>query len=220
MLYYSPQLNTIHRGKLLLDNHSSEPKFNRDDVIIEQEKFVYHGFFRLKEYRLRHRLFAGGWSETITREVFVRGDAVGVLLYDPKQQAVVMVEQFRTGALKDASTPWLVEIVAGGIPKGEEPAAVAIKEVFEETGLEVSKVQPMVSYYASPGGNAEKFHLFYAIIDASLAGGIHGLKDEHEDIRVCVFSLEECMQAVAAGNVNNAMTLIALQWLQMHHQEL
>ncbi len=203
-----------------LRNKSSEPEFNHNDVIIEQEKVVYHGFFRLKEYRLRHRLFAGGWSETITREIFVRGDAVGVLLYDPKQQAVVLVEQFRPGALRDTSTPWLVEIVAGGIPAGEAPAAVAIKEVFEETGLEVSKVQPMVSYYASPGGNAEKFHLFYAIIDASLAGGIHGLKDEHEDIRVCVFSLEECMQAVAAGSVNNAMTLIALQWLQMHHQEL
>jgi ADP-ribose pyrophosphatase len=203
-----------------LRNHSSKLEFNHNDVIIEQEKFVYHGFFRLKEYRLRHRLFAGGWSETITREVFVRGDAVGVLLYDPKRQAVVMVEQFRTGAIKDAHSAWLIEIVAGGIPEGEEPAAIAIKEVFEETGLEVSKVQPMVSYYASPGGNAEKFHLFYAIIDASLAGGIYGLKDEHEDIRVCVFSLEECMQAVAAGSVSNAMTLIALQWLQLHYQQL
>lgn len=201
-------------------NHSSQPEFNHNDVIIEQEKVVYRGFFCLKEYRLRHRLFAGGWSEPITREVFVRGDAVGVLLYDPKRQAVVMVEQFRTGAIKDANSPWLIEIVAGGIPAGEAPAAVAIKEVFEETGLEVSKVQPMVSYYASPGGNAEKFHLFYAIIDASLAGGIYGLKDENEDIRVCVFSLEECRQAVAAGNVDNAMTLIALQWLQMHYQEL
>ena len=201
-------------------NHSSEPEFNHNDVIIEQEKVVYHGFFRLKEYRLRHRLFAGGWSEAITREVFVRGDAVGVLLYDPKQQAVVLVEQFRTGALKDAHTPWLIEIVAGGIPAGEAPEVVAIKEVFEETGLQVTHVQPMACYYASPGGNAEKFHLFYAIIDASLAGGIHGLKDEHEDIRVRVFSLEECSRALAEGNINNAMSLIALQWLQLHHQEL
>lgn len=203
-----------------MHNHSSKPEFNRDDVIIEQEKIVYHGFFRLKEYRLRHRLFAGDWSESITREVFVRGDAVGVLLYDPKQHAVVLVEQFRTGALKDTDTPWLIEIVAGGIPAGETPEVVAIKEVFEETGLQVTNVHPMVSYYASPGGNAEKFYLFYAIIDASLAGGIHGLKDEHEDIRVRVFSLEECQRALAGGKVNNGMTLIALQWLQMHYQEL
>jgi ADP-ribose pyrophosphatase len=189
-------------------------------VIIEQEKIVYRGFFSIKEYHLRHRLFAGGWSNTITREVFVRGDAVGVLLYDPKQQAVVLVEQFRPGALKDAHSPWVIEIVAGGIPTGETPEATAIKEVFEETGLEVNQVHPMVSYYASPGGNAEKFHLFYAIIDASFAGGIYGLKDEDEDIRVRVFSLEECQRALAAGNVNNALTLIALQWLQLHHQEL
>lgn len=201
-------------------NQSSEPEFNHNDVVIEQEKIVYRGFFSIKEYLLRHRLFAGGWSKPITREVFVRGDAVGVLLYDPKQQAVVLVEQFRPGALKDTLSPWVIEIVAGGIPAGETPAAVAIKEVFEETGLKVDTVHPMVSYYASPGSNAEKFHLFYAIIDASLAGGIYGLKDEDEDIRVRVFSLEECNRAVAEGNVNNALTLIALQWLQCHHQEL
>ncbi len=201
-------------------NPSSAPEFSHNDVIIEQEKIVYRGFFSIKEYHLRHRLFAGGWSEAVTREVFVRGDAVGVLLYDPKQQAVVLVEQFRPGALKDVNTPWVIEIVAGSIPAGEAPAAVALKEVFEETGLQVTDVRPMVSYYASPGGNAEKFHLFYAIIDASLAGGIHGLKDEHEDIRVRVFSLEECRQALAEGSVNNALTLIALQWLQLHYQEL
>lgn len=198
----------------------SDPNFTHHDVTIEEEKVVYHGFFKLKEYRLRHRLFEGGWSEPITREVFVRGDAVGVLLYDPKLKAVVLVEQFRTGALKDPLSPWLIEIVAGGIPANESPAAVAKKEVLEETGLQVETVYPMVSYYASPGGNAEKFHLFYAIVDASLAHGIHGLKDEHEDIRVRVLSLEACWQALESGTINNALTLIALQWLKLHHQQL
>ena len=196
------------------------PLFNRNDVVIEQEDIVYQGFFSLKQYRLRHRLFAGGWSAPILREVFARGGAVGVLLYDPKQKAVVLVEQFRPGALNDPISPWIIEIVAGSIPAGETPKDVAIKEIYEETGLHVTNVQPMVSYYASPGSNAEKFHLFYAIIDASLASGIHGLKDEHEDIHVRVFSLEACNRALAEGNVNNAMTLIALQWLQLHHQEL
>ena len=197
-----------------------EPNFTHHDVKIEQEKIVYKGFFSIKEYRLRHRLFAGGWSDSLTREVFMRGDAVGVLLYDPKQKAVVLVEQFRTGAIQDGVTPWLTEIVAGGIPAGESPESVAKKEVLEETGSQVETVRPMVSYYVSPGGNAEKFHLFYAIVDASLADGIHGLKEEHEDIRVRVLSLEACWQALGSGTINNALTLIALQWLQLHHQQL
>lgn len=188
--------------------------------MIEQEKIVYSGFFKIKQYLLRHRLFAGSWSESVTREVFMRGDAVGVLLYDPKQKAVVLVEQFRTGAIRDPLSPWLIEIVAGGIPAGESPESVAKKEILEETGLHIETVHPMVSYYASPGGNAEKFHLFYAIVDASLAHGIHGLKEEHEDIRVCVRSLEECWEALESGTINNALTLIALQWLQLHHQHL
>ncbi len=199
---------------------NSEPPFTQNDVIVLQEKIVYRGFFSLKEYRLRHRLFSGGWSQTVTREVFVRGGAVGVLLYDPKEKAVVLVEQFRPGALNDAVSPWVIEIVAGSLPVGEDPDAVAKKEVFEETGLQVDTIRPIVSYYASPGSNAEKFHLFYAIIDSSLASGIHGLKEEHEDIRVRVFSLEDCNQALAEGTVNNALTLIALQWLQLHYQQL
>ncbi len=199
---------------------SPELNFHRQDIQIEEERTVYQGFFKIKRYRLRHRLFGGGWTDTVTREVFYRGDAVGVLLYDPKQKAVVLVEQFRTGALQDPNTPWLIEAVAGSIPPGESPEQVAKKEILEETGLKVETVHPMMSYYVSPGGNSEKFYLFYAIVDASLAQGIHGLKDEHEDIRVRVFSLEECWQALETGALNNAMTVIALQWLKLHHHEL
>lgn len=198
----------------------TEHGFTRNDVIIEQDKVVYKGHFQLKEYRLRHRLFAGGMSDIVMREVFNREGAVGVLLYDPRQQAVVLVEQFRAGALNDVQTPWLIEIVAGAIPVGETPEATAKKEVFEETGLQIDTVHRITTYYVSPGGNSERIHLFYAIVDARLAGGIHGLADEHEDIRVHVFSLEECWQALAEGTVNNAMTLISLQWLQLNYQSL
>lgn len=203
-----------------MHNHSFETEFTHHDIDIQEEEIVYRGFFHVKKYCLRHRLFAGGWSESLTREVFARGHAVGVLLYDPKLQTVVLVEQFRPGALQDPQTPWVIEIVAGGVPAGEEPETTAIKEVFEETGLRVTEVKPMLSYYVSPGSNAEKFHLFYAIIDASSAGGIYGLEDEHEDIRVRVVSLEECNRALSTGKINNALTLIALQWLQLHYQEL
>ena len=194
--------------------------FTQQDVTIEQEQFVYQGYFRVKEYKLRHRLFEGGQSHTVTREVFMRGNAVGVLLYDPKEKVAVLIEQFRPGALNHPITPWLIEVVAGGIPRGETAEATAKKEIWEETGLTVDTVHPITTYYVSPGGNSEQIHLFYALVDSTKADGIHGLKEENEDIRIRKFSLQDCADALASGAVNNAMTLISLQWLQLHHHHL
>ncbi len=190
-------------------------RFRSQDVEIETQKTVYQGFFSIIKYQLKHKLFAGGESETIEREVFVRGDAVGVLLYDSKQQKVVLAEQFRTGALADPDSPWLIEVVAGGVKAGESLEAVAKREVLEEMGLEIDTLRPIASYYVSPGGDAERMHLFCAEVDASQASGVHGLAHEHEDIQTRVFSLEECFAALEAGTINNASTLISLQWLKL-----
>ncbi len=72
-------------------------ELNRGDVEILHEEDVFRGFFRLTRFKLRHRLFGGGWSDIFTRELFRRRDAVGVLLYDPQRDCVALVEQFRVG---------------------------------------------------------------------------------------------------------------------------
>ena len=82
----------------------------------------YTGFFRMEKYRLRHELFRGGWSAPMIRECFERGHAVAVLLYDPEQDQVVLVEQFRIGAIEFPGGPWLLEIVAGIIDQPDESA--------------------------------------------------------------------------------------------------
>ena len=53
-------------------------------------------------------------------------------------------------------------------------------------------------------------------MDASHAGGIHGFAEENEDILVHVLDLEEAFAAVKSGRINNAATIIALQWLQLN----
>jgi len=180
----------------------------------------YDGFFRILRYRLRHRLFRGGWSRVLTRELFERGHAAAVLPYDPETDQVVLTEQFRIGALQAPSGPWLLEIVAGIIEVGETPEAVVQRDAIEEIGCAVGELMSICDYHVSPGGTSERIHLFCGRVDASQAGGVHGLGDEDEDIRVVVMSADDAIAHMQAGKIVSAAPIIALQWLMMHRASL
>lgn len=193
---------------------------NLSDVEILEEKLLFQSFLKLKQYRLRHKLFNGGWSDVIVRETIPRPDVAAVLPYDPKLDKVVLVEQFRPGALKDAHGPWLMEVVAG-VAEGQELLEdLARRETREEAGLEVLALKLIHHYWVSPGICNERVALFCACVDASNAGGVFGLPHEHEDIKVHVLSPDEAFAAVTNGTLNNAMSIIALQWLQLNRQQL
>ena len=204
--------------KLPRDN---SPDLTRDDVDIQEEEKLYNGFFKLARFTLRHRLFKGGWSRVFTRELFQRRNAVGVLLYDPALDVVALVEQFRMGCYGDKSpTPWLLEIVAGVVDDGETPDAVAIREAQEEANCAITALEPIAEYFSSPGGTDEYFYVFCGRSDLSNAGGVFGLPDENEDIRVQVLSAAELFALLQRGEIRNGLTLIATQWLQLHRDRL
>lgn len=191
-----------------------------DDVEIIDKTQRYKGFFEIVSYRFRHRLFAGGWSAELRREVFERGHAVGVLPYDPVADAVVLIEQFRIGALVAGMPAWQTEVVAGIIEEGEEIEDVARRETVEEAGATVGELIPICRYLVSPGGASESVQLFCGRVDSRGVGGIHGLADEHEDIRVEAQSVEVALAALEAGRIGNAVTIIALQWLALNREKL
>ena len=191
-----------------------------DGVELLDKSERYSGFFRINCYRLRHRLFAGGWSGAIEREVFERGHAVGVLPYDPVADSVVLIEQFRIGALVAGMSPWLIEVVAGIAEEGEAPEEVARRETREEAGLEIQALMPMCRYLVSPGGSSESVRLYCGRVDSRGAGGIHGLAEEHEDIRVDRLPYGEAMHLLEEGLVTNSVGLIALQWLALHRDRV
>lgn len=182
----------------------------------------YRGFFRLEKYRLRHELFAGGWSAEMVRECLERGHAVAVLLYDPERDQLVLLEQFRVGALEFPGGPWLLEIVAGIIDHpGETTAEVARRETIEEAGCELLDLAPIRQYLVSPGGTSESITLFCGRVDASaVAPGIRGVAAEHEDIRVHVVSRTEALELLDSGRINSAAPIIALQWLELNRKKL
>ena len=182
----------------------------------------YSGFFRLEKYRLRHELFSGGWSPEMIRECLERGHAVAVLLYDPASDQVVLLEQFRVGALEFPGGPWLLEIVAGIIDHpGEPPEAVARRETIEEAGCDILDLLPICHYLVSPGGTSESITLFCGRVDTStITPGVRGLASEHEDIQVHVVSRAEALALLHGGRINSAAPIIALQWLELNRPRL
>lgn len=181
---------------------------------------LYEGFMQMRRLSVRHTRFDGGWSPLLSRELLVREAAVAVLPYDPVRDEVVLIEQFRVGACLRPGNPWLLEVVAGLMKPGEQPEEVAHRETAEETGLAVQALLPMHHYFSSPGGSAEFFHLYLGRVDARDAGGVHGLADEHEDIRVHPMPLQDALARLAAGDINNALTIIGLQWLALHREQV
>ena len=191
-----------------------------DDVEVVEREACFRGFYQLDRLHLRHRLFAGGMGKLINRELFVRHDAVCVLPYDPQRDCVVLIEQFRVGALDKSLNPWLIELVAGLIDKDEQPEEVARREAVEEAGLELAELWPLTQYYPSPGGSDERVHLYVGRCDSRGAGGVHGLEEEGEDIRVLVWSFDEALAALDDGRIDNAASIIALQWLALNRDKL
>ena len=191
-----------------------------DDVEVVEREACFRGFYQLDRLHLRHRLFAGGMGKLINRELFVRHDAVCVLPYDPQRDCVVLIEQFRIGALDKSANPWLIELVAGLIDKDEQPEEVARREAVEEAGLELAELWPLTQYYPSPGGSDERVHLYVGRCDSRAAGGVHGLEEEGEDIRVLVWSLDEALAALDDGRIDNAASIIALQWLALNRDKV
>jgi ADP-ribose pyrophosphatase len=189
-------------------------------VEILDRTVCYQGFFRIDRYRLRHRLFNGEWGPELVREVFERGHAAAVLPYDPIRDEVVLIEQFRVGALDSNDDPWLVEIVAGMIEPDETPEAVVRREAVEESGCHITDLVPICDYFVSPGGTTERLALFCGKVDASGAGGTYGLVEEHEDIRVLVLSADSAFEQISSGGIKAAAPIIALQWLRLNREGL
>lgn len=191
-----------------------------NDVKILAQEWLHQGFVQVKRYYLQHKLFAGDWSDTFSREVAIRRPAAAVLPYDPKLDKLVLVEQFRIGALAGQSSPWLLEAIAGILEEGETPTELVYREAKEEAGLTLLELIPIYEYWSSPGASNEHVSLFCGKVDASHAQGIYGLTDENEDIRVHAVDVEEAFDWLKQGKISNGICLVALLWFQLHRDEV
>lgn len=195
--------------------------FNRSDVETVAKETPFRGYFSVDTYHLRHPLFQGGTSPVLRREVFERGQSACCLPYDPIRDEVVLIEQFRPGALAAGDPhPWLMEAPAGIVETGETPEDVVRREVEEEAGCAVTDLEFVMDLYPSPGSTSERVAMFIGRTSTAGVGGIHGLDNEAEDIRVFTASFAEAIGLVDNGKAQTAAGAILFLWLARHRDAL
>ncbi len=192
----------------------------KETAEIVRQEVAFQGYFKVVRYFFRHTLHNGGMSGEISREVFERGQAGGVLMYDPVRGEVVLIRQFRAGAYVAGHHPWTWEIVAGIIEEKETAEIMIRRETVEEAGLSVGELIPIQNVMLTPGACSEACQIFLGRIDSSKAGGVFGLPEEHGDILVKVMPFAEAYAMVERNEVDNAVGVIALQWLALHRDEV
>jgi ADP-ribose pyrophosphatase len=197
-----------------------ELKFGAQDVRVLDNQTIWSGHYSMRRITLQHRRFAGGWSDPVVREVFERGDAVAVLPYDPVSDSLVMIEQFRPGAIRGDDSPWMLELIAGVVEVGERDEEVVHREAMEEAACELSDLVPIATVFPSAGACTEQVRLFCGRVNKAAIGGLHGLQEEGEDILVHSVARTDALQMLAENRIPNGHTLIALQWLHIHGEAL
>lgn len=185
-------------------------------VAVVERRLAYRGFFDFEVLQLRHRRFDGALSPVLTRELLHIPNAAAVLPYDPRAERVVLIEQFRAGAMAHGEGPWLLESVAGLMEEGEAAEATVRREIVEEAGLRAGRMERAGVYIASPGAVTERTTVFIGEVDIADAGGVHGLAAESEDIKSHVLSLDEAFRWLEEGRIVAANAVVALRWLQVH----
>ena len=174
------------------------------------------GFIKLDRIEFDTAMHAGG-TQTVVREIANRGHAVGVLGYDPVRDEVVLINEFRPGCLVAGDPPFTDNVVAGGMSDGESPLDAAVREMLEETGLELR--DPVLAHpgaYVSSGGTTEKMAIVVGFVDTSNAGGVHGNLEESEDILTVVVPWLDFIQRVRTAQITDLKTIVAAYWLAEH----
>ncbi len=192
------------------------------EVAVADARQAHAGFFGLEVLTLSHRRFDGTMSPDLQREVFVAGDAVTVLPYDPVRDRVLLVEQFRVGPLgRGDPMPWQLEAVAGRIDPGETPESAARREAVEEAGLVLGALEKVAEYYPTPGAVTEYLYSYVGLCDLpDGVAGVFGAEAEAEDILGHLLSFDALMTTVAQGAITNAPLLLTALWLQRERARL
>ncbi len=173
---------------------------------------LYSGFLKVNRYEIEAERHEGG-TQQLTWEIMERGHAVAVLGYDPQRDEVVLINELRPGVLAAGDYPYTDNLVAGGIAEAETPLEAAVREVKEETGLELR--EPLLIHpgaYVSSGGTSEKISIVFGFVDTRHAGGVHGSPNEHEDILTVVLGADEFIRRVQRAEITDLKTLVAGYW--------
>ena len=195
------------------DQQRLEPmKMEGESVRICDVETIAHNKGKLisVSYEQRRR---DGEQQRRKREIYDNGNSAVILPYDPDRKTVLLTRQLRLPIFLQDGMERTVEACAGKLD-GEKAERRIMKEMQEELGYRVSKVERLFELYVSPAAIMEKIVFFtcvYSPADKVSAGG--GLKEEGEDIDVIETTLEEAAAMIASGEIVDAKTVVLVQYL-------
>ena len=197
-------------------------EMNRTLALSHAKRSVYKGFFSVEEHDLTYQKFNNERSDIVTRSTLVSSDAVIVLPYDPVNDRILLIEQFRVGPyIKGDENPWVLEPIAGLIDEGETPESAGIREALEEAHLEIKRLELVARSYPSPGISTEFFHQYIGIVELLDSSNlIAGLQSENEDIRSHIFEYEQFFEMIESGKVKVGPLILLGLWLSKNRNRL
>ena len=194
---------------------------NRDwRVDFRSHRRLFDDIFKVDEVIVAHQQYDGTMSVDERLLIFERGDAIAVLLFNAEKRTVVLVEQFRAPVLigrrredPASANGWLTEAVAGTIDPGESAEQAVIRETLEETGYRIEDPELIGKFFLSPGGSSERIFLYFARVSEAeklqKGGGLDG-----EDIKVLQIAVDDLLDRLAKGLIEDAKLAIAAHWLK------
>lgn len=159
-------------------------------------EYLYRGKIlnlRVNEVRLPNKSIA-------IREIVEHPGAAVIVALD-EQQRVLMVRQYRSAAGKE-----MLEVPAGTLKSGEDPALCATRELKEETGYQAAQWESLGYFYSSPGFSTEKMYLYFA----HQLTQSEATPEEDEEISVELVPLTLALDMIARGEIVDAKTIVGL----------
>lgn len=199
------------RGRTGLDQVGRDLHRN-PNVVVRDVEVTSNGWYVLRRTTFDYRRRDGRWV-TQSRETYDRGNGATILLYDVERRTVLLTRQFRFPVYVNGHADGMLVEAAAGLLDEDDPETAIRREAVEETGVTVGELTHVFDVFMSPGSLTEQIHFYaapYAPEDRTSAGG--GLEHEGEDIEIVELDFDEALMMVADGRINDAKTILLLQW--------
>jgi ADP-ribose pyrophosphatase len=154
------------------------------------------------------------------RDILRGGKVAAVLPVDLARDEIVLLRQFRMAAHLANGHGDLIEIVAGRVEAGEQPAVAARRECAEEIGVSPAKIVELFTYLPTPGIADEEVTLYLGVVDASEVQEGAVATVDSEQLYLMRVPIDAALAALNSGALRNGPLLIALQWLALNRDRL
>lgn len=194
------------------------PNFASMSAKILDVQLLSDNWYKLIKYKYEYTQ-PNGETVVHTREAYDRGNGAVILLYNKKQQTVILTRQFRLPTFVNGNPDGMLIEACAGLLDQDNPEDCIRRETEEETGYRISNIQKVFEAYMSPGSVTEILYFFIAEYTPEMevhAGG--GVAEEQETVQRLELDYHEALRMIEDGRIRDGKTIMLLQYLQLREK--